>query len=161
MPNTMRWRYGETNPVMLPVLAGQVVEIGDLLYLDGDNVKSAVNIPDQGTEATNQEFLHHNFVGIAMQSTSGLAAGSMRVATTGVFEMNCNAATFEVGDLLAGQENAAGDGLEAQLVVSTNVEYMAIGRCVKPVPVAAGKVLMSMVSTIVHGGPQAPALGPS
>jgi len=31
MPNTMRWRYGETNPVMLPVQLGYVIEIGDLL----------------------------------------------------------------------------------------------------------------------------------
>ncbi len=39
MANTMRWRYGETNPIMIPVLVGYVIEIGDLVYLDTGTAK--------------------------------------------------------------------------------------------------------------------------
>jgi hypothetical protein len=31
MANVMRWRYGETNPVMMPVDAETVVEIGPVV----------------------------------------------------------------------------------------------------------------------------------
>ena len=51
MANTMRWRYGDTNPVMLPVDSATVIEIGDLVYLDTDDAKPASAQADQGTEA--------------------------------------------------------------------------------------------------------------
>ena len=41
MSDKMRWRYGETNPVVAEVDSTTVIEIGDLLYLDGDDVKPA------------------------------------------------------------------------------------------------------------------------
>jgi len=157
MSNTMRWRYGDTNPVMLPVDAGQVVEIGDFMYLDGDNAKPISSHPDQGTQTANQEFLHDNFVGVAMQSTSGLATESIRVATSGVFEFECLTATFEVGDLLGGQEEGTGSRLHAQVVAGVATENLAVGRCVKRVPIAAGNVLVDIVSTVIRGGPQAAA----
>ena len=34
MSDNMRWRYGETNPVIIPVNSASVIEIGDLVYLD-------------------------------------------------------------------------------------------------------------------------------
>src|SRR3954466_1580321 len=37
MSNTMRWRYGDTCPVMLPVDSATVIEIGDMLFLDTDD----------------------------------------------------------------------------------------------------------------------------
>ena len=37
----MRWRYGDTNPVVAAVDLETVIEIGDLLWLDGDNAKPA------------------------------------------------------------------------------------------------------------------------
>ena len=32
MSNVMRWRYGDTNPVVLPVASSTVIEIGDFVY---------------------------------------------------------------------------------------------------------------------------------
>ena len=157
MSNTMRWRYGETNPVMLPVSVGTAVEIGDLLYLDGDNVKPASSQSDQGTLAGNQETFHDNFVGIAMQCASGTATETIRVATSGVFEFTCFPATFEVGDLRGAAEDGAGLQLEAQAVLGVATENLALGRCVKRAPVASDKVLIDIVSTVVRGGAQAAA----
>jgi hypothetical protein len=47
MADTMRWRYGETNPVLVPVDSRTVIEIGDLVYLDTDDAKPASAQADQ------------------------------------------------------------------------------------------------------------------
>ena len=67
MANTMRWRYGDTNPVVLPVDSATVIEIGDLVYLDTDDAQPAARRPTSGTEAANQELFHDKFAGVAMQ----------------------------------------------------------------------------------------------
>ena len=58
MANTMRWRYGDTSPVMLAVDSATVIEIGDLLWLDVDDAKPASAQGDQGSEGANQQLLH-------------------------------------------------------------------------------------------------------
>ena len=61
MADTLRWRYGETNPIVLPVDSATVIEIGDLVYLEIDDVRPASSLADQGTEAQNQEAFHDQF----------------------------------------------------------------------------------------------------
>ena len=70
MANTMRWRYGDTSPVMLAVDAATVIEIGDMVYLDTDDAKPASAQADQGTESGNQQLFHDLFAGMSMQRTS-------------------------------------------------------------------------------------------
>jgi hypothetical protein len=157
MANTMRWRYGETNPVMMPVLAGNVVEIGDLVYLDEASAKSASAQADGGTLAANQEGLHDKFLGVAMQASPLESTAPIRVATSGVFEFDCLSATFEMGALLGAKEDALGTLLENQTVIGVATPNLAVGRCVKRVFPAGVKVLLEIVSTVVRGGPQAMA----
>ena len=52
MANTMRWRYGETNPVVLPVDSATVIEIGDLLYLDTTAKPAGVLTPGHSPAPT-------------------------------------------------------------------------------------------------------------
>ncbi len=40
----MRWRYGDTNPVVAAVDADTVIEIGDLLWQDIDDAKPATSL---------------------------------------------------------------------------------------------------------------------
>ena len=47
----MRWRYGDTNPVVAAVRADTKIEIGDLLYLDGSHAKPV----DDGTSITSRQ----------------------------------------------------------------------------------------------------------
>ncbi|MCA9239024.1 MAG: hypothetical protein KDA37_02440 [Planctomycetales bacterium] len=157
MANKMRWRYGDTNPVQLEVDASTAVEIGDLVYQNTNLALPASELADQGTPALNQEMFHDAFAGVAMQCSPAGEAGPVRVATTGVFEFDCDAATFEVGDLIAVAENAAGDALEDQKVIATGSEPTAIGRCVRRAPNAVSTVLVDVVSTLVKGGVQAAA----
>jgi len=155
MADVMRWRYGETNPIVLPVESETVIEIGDLVYLDTDDAKPASAQVDQESESTNQALFHSKFAGVAMQRSRSGDVEPIRVATTGVFEMTCASATFEVGTLVGPSENGAGDALENQKVksVTTNVSR-AIGRVAKRVNPADAKVLIDVVSSVMYGGPQ-------
>ncbi len=67
MSDKMRWRYGDTNPVVAAVDAATVIEIGDLVYQDTDDAKPASSQADQGTETANQELFADKFLGVAMQ----------------------------------------------------------------------------------------------
>jgi len=155
VPNSMRWRYGDTTPVMLPVDAATVIEIGDLVYLDTDDAKPASSQADQGTEAANQEFFHDRFAGVAMQASRTGDTQSIRVASTGVFEFDCPSATFEVGAFVGADENGAGNALEDQKVASVATPNLAVGRCAKRLNPAGTRVLVDVESTVLKGGPQA------
>jgi len=157
MANMMRWRYGDTNPVVLPVDSGQTVEIGDLVYLEVDDARPISNLPDQGTLIANQEAMHDKFLGVAMQASEVGSATSIRIATSGVFELQCMAETFEIGDLVGGHEDGTGTQLLSQTIEGVATENLAIGRCAKRVPTAANKVLVDIASAITRGGPQAAA----
>jgi hypothetical protein len=157
MANKMRWRYGDTNPVMLPVAADTVIEIGDLVYQESGAALPASSQEDFGTEAANQEGFHDAFAGVAMQASPEGASDSIRVATSGVFEFDCGSATCDVGDLLGVDEAASGTALEDQVVVKVATANLAIGRSAKRVNPAATRVLVDVVSTIMRGGPQAVA----
>jgi hypothetical protein len=154
MSNTMRWRYGDTCPVMLPVDSATVIEIGDLVYLDTDDAKPASAQTDQGTEISNQQMLHDVFAGVAMQASRAGDTQPIRVATTGVFEFDCLSTTLEVGDLLGSDENVAGVALLNQTVAKVATANAAVGRCAKRVNPAGTRALVDIVSSVLKGGAQ-------
>ena len=96
MSDKMRWRYGDTNPVVAAVDSGTVIEIGDLIYQDTDDAKPASSQADQGSETANQELFADNFLGVAMQRSRSGDTDPVRVATTGAFEFDCPSGTFEL-----------------------------------------------------------------
>ena len=152
MSDKMRWRYGDTNPVVAAVDSGTVIEIGDLVYQDTDDAKPASSQADQESETANQELFADNFLGVAMQRSRSGDTDPIRVATTGVFEFDAPSGTFELGDLMGADENAAGDGLLDQQVASVSASKYAIGRVAKRVPTAATSVLVDVRSTVMTGG---------
>ena len=54
MTNVMRYRYGEENPRLFAVDSSTVIEIGDLLWLDTDDVKPASDLTWNTDLATTQ-----------------------------------------------------------------------------------------------------------
>lgn len=155
MGNSMRWRYGDANPVTAPTSSADAIEIGDLLYQASGVAKPASAQTDQGTAAANQAVLHQNFLGVAMQASPAGSDAPIRVATTGVFEFDCASATFDIGDGLGPAENSGGDALENQVVASVADQMsLAVGRCAKRVNPAGTRVLVDVVSVIAKGGPQ-------
>ena len=157
MANTMRWRYGETNPIMMPVLAGTIVEIGDIVYLDSGTAKPISEQSDQGSLAANQEAMHDQFLGVAMQaSLSEMPIRSVWLPPE-CLNSTCASATFEIGDLLGGTEEGTGTELMDQELIGVATANLAVGRCTKRVNPAGTKVLVDIISTVLRGGPQAAA----
>jgi hypothetical protein len=154
MADLLRWRYGETNPVVLPVDSATVIEIGDLVYLDTDDAKPASAQADQSSKGANQELFHDKFAGVAMQRSRAGDTQPIRVATSGVFEFACGSGTFEVGQLFGAEEQANGTQLENQKIDDVATGNLAIGRCRKRVNPADTKVLVEIFSTVSRGGPQ-------
>ena len=66
-----------------------------------------------------------------MQRSRSGETAPIRVATTGVFEFDCPSGTFELGDLVGADENAAGDALLNQQVAKVAASQYAIGRVAK------------------------------
>ena len=142
---------------LAPVATDTVIDIGDLVWLDTDEAKPASALTDQESEAANQEAFHDAFLGVAMQRSADGDTDDIRVATTGVFEYVTPSGTFELGDLLGMDEAASGTALEDQQIDAVATANLAIGRCARRVAANDTKVLVSIQSTILYGGPQAAA----
>lgn len=162
MSDKMRWRYGDTNPVVAAVDSASVIEIGDLLYLDTDDAKPASAMSDLGTDAQNQEGFCNKFLGVAMQRSKSGETTPIRVATKGVFEFDCPSGTFEIGDYVAPDGNADASALLDQQVEKVGVfdagaivAKRAIGKVAKRVSAAATTVLVDIRSTVMYGGVEA------
>jgi hypothetical protein len=153
MANKMRWRYGDTNPVLVPVAEFVAIEIGDLVMLTSGNAEPASDLADTGTEAGNQEAFHDLFIGVAMQQSRSGDTAPIRVATTGVFEFDCASATIALGAFVGADEDGTGSMLQPQVVAAVATANLAIGRVEKAIA-AATSVLVRIVSTVNLGGPQ-------
>ncbi len=152
MSDKMRWRYGDTNPVVAAMDSDTVIEIGDLVLLNTDDAKPASMLVDQGTKAANQAAFAATFLGVAMQRSRSGENTPIRVATTGVFEFDCASGTFELGDMVGLDENAAGNALLNQQVAKVTAAADAVGRVAKRQPVAGTSVLVDIRSTVMTGG---------
>ena len=152
MTDKMRWRYGDTNPVIAAVDAATVIEIGDLVYQETDDVRPASSQADQNTKEANQELFVTKFLGVAMQRSRAGETAPIRVATTGVFEFDCPSGTFELGKLMGVNENAAGTALLNQQAITVVQANRAIGRVAKREATAAISVLVDVRSTVMTGG---------
>lgn len=152
MTDKMRWRYGDTNPVVAAVDSATVIEIGDLVWQDTDDAKPASGQPDHGSETGNQEAMAQTFLGVAMQRSRSGETAPVRVATTGVFEFDCSSDSFELGNMVGAKENATGDALLNQQVTKVGESRYAIGRIAKRQPTATTNVLVDIRSTIMTGG---------
>jgi hypothetical protein len=149
----MRWKYGDTKPSMFAVDSATVIEIGDAVYLNTDDVLPASDLAWTGLNAS-QEALVDVFAGIAMQRSRAGDTDNIRVATAGVFEMLMASATAEVGDLFGADDNSTPDGLLTQQVIAVTDAARAYGVCSVRLASAATSILIEITSTIMRGGIQ-------
>jgi hypothetical protein len=157
----MRWRYGDTNPVVAAVDADSVIEIGDLLWLDVDDAKPACRVGEIAYAETDGApdlagAFAARFLGVAMQRSRKGDEAPIRVATSGVFEFDCEPMNANLGDLI-GAVMAKGDVLANQGVEKVNTQQplprheYAIGR-VDKYGSKVTSVLVRINSTIMCGG---------
>jgi len=154
MSDKMRWRYGDTNPVVAAVDSATVIEIGDLVWQDTDDAKPASMLTvlsyqcdDFRPEAEDyQKIFANNFLGVAMQRSRSGDTAPVRVATTGVFEFDCPSGTFELGELIG---PAVGNTLKDQQVVKVFDPKLAIGLVAKLEHEPTTKVLADIRSKVM------------
>jgi hypothetical protein len=126
------------------------VNIGDLMYHDGNDAKPASSQADAASEAANQAVFAPKFLGVAAErKLSTDAAGDIDVALDWVGEMPCASAAYEVGDFVTVVEAASGTALENQKLTKTNDPQLAIGYCVKREGSAVTTVRVRLVSRAV------------
>jgi hypothetical protein len=152
MSDKMRWRYGDTNPVVAAVDSATVIEIGDLVWQDTDDAKPASSFAWTTDLATTRAGFAAKFLGVAMQRSRSGDTAAIRVATTGVFDFDCASAAFELGDLVGNEANAAANGLLDQDVAKVSLAAQAFGRVAKRQPTAGTSVLIDIRSTVMTGG---------
>ena len=149
--DVMRWRYGETDPILAAVDSGTVIEIGDLVWLDTDDAKPASDFTWDSDTATTQDSFVDSFLGVAMQRSRSGDTDPIRIATRGMFEFVCASAAFEIGDLI-GPAKASGNALEDQKAVAVTDPARGLGHVAKREASAVTKVLVEIVSNVMHGG---------
>jgi len=149
MADVFRLRHEDTDRVAGAVDSATVIEIGDLLYLDGDDLKPASSQSDQASEEANQAVFASRFAGVAMQASDAGDTDTVRVAADGVFEFTCPSGTWEVGDLVGASENSGGDGLEDQQVEAVDRPELAIGFVAQREASAATSVKVRLASRVV------------
>lgn len=155
MANINRHKAGVTNPVTAAVDSATVIEIGDNLYLDTDDVKPASSLAAGSSLAATQETFHDSYIGIAAQQSQAGDTDPIRVDTEGDHEFPCDSATFEIGDYIGLAESSA-FAVEDQKVVKVASANLAIGRCSRR-GTSVTKVFVRIFSTVMLGGPQAAA----
>lgn len=154
MANSFLHRYGDARPRIYPVDLAEVIQIGDNLFYDTDDVKPFADAT-YGSLAVAQALSAGLYAGVANQAhaAAGLA-GNLTVLTAGVFQFTCASATFEVGDLVGADDNAGPTALVNQQVIQVYDARKAIGRVVERVGSAAEAVKVEIYPRL-----QGPAIG--
>lgn len=151
MSDKMRWRYGETNPVVAPVDAVTTIDVGDLVYLSSGKAKSASTIELDETVAETQAAFTAAFLGVAMQKSVAGSTAPVRVATSGVFEFDASADTYALGNLVGVYESAADAAPDNQKVAKVAATTAAVGRIARVESTASAVVLVDVHSVIMRG----------
>ena len=109
MSNRLRFRSGQVHLHKLRVDSGTVLEAGDVVYLDTDDVKPASDFPWTTDLATTQSAFAASFIGVThQQSASGDTDDvSVDLSPHAVYEFDVNSATYEVGDELGPDEQSS------------------------------------------------------
>lgn len=134
--NRLRFRSGQVHLRKVRVDADTVIAAGDLVWLDGNDVKSAADFPWTTNLANTQAAFTEKFLGIAHQQS---AAGqtdpiSVDVSPLSVYEFDAAAAAYEVGQPL-GPDESSGSLMNQQLEAA--VAASAVARAAEYAPSSA------------------------
>lgn len=142
---SMRHRYGQQMIVRAAVDSATAISMGDLLILDTDDAKPASSETwntDLGTTLSN---FNNRFLGIA-QADHAANSGAVLdfpvdISPMSVYEMDCDAETHEVGDMLT-LIKASGNALVPNQMKKTSTAGHACARCVRRDPTAQSRVMV-------------------
>jgi hypothetical protein len=146
MSSALRFRSGQVELHRLRVDSGTVLNPGDLVYLDTDDVKPASDLPFDTDLATTRGNFAAVFLGICHQASADgeTADVSVDLSPLSVYEYDCDSATFEVGSLLT--PDGDGTGLEAARLAKTTTAGVAIARAAEYKAAAATTIRAQFAS---------------
>lgn len=149
MANAYTYRHSGRTLQKFAVDSATVIEIGDAVYLDTDDVKPASSFTWDTNLATTQASFAAVFVGIAVESSaSGQTTDiNVDVSPVSVYEMTCTSDTYEVGAPL-GLAKAAGNALTNQTWEDA-VATSAVARAYKRTTTAGTKVELTVAPAYV------------
>lgn len=128
MADVMRFRHADPKGVIRqPVDSSTTIEVGDLLFLDTDDVKPASDRSSAVDETTAKQNFANNFAGVAMDASASGDTADIAVATKGVFEFGlASGATAEAFDLVSCEADTNGDVTADQNIETTSTNSEAI-----------------------------------
>lgn len=152
MADVLRYRRGDANPIEARVDSATVIQIGDCVFLDTNDVKPAADLTFGGL-GTAQELFRQTFLGVSESRSRALDTAKLKIDQGGVHEFICASATFNEMDLVGMDDNAGGTALENQTVIAVTDVSRAIGRVVRAEATAVTKVLVE-IKNMFSGGLQ-------
>lgn len=149
MANAYTYRHSGRTPVKFAVDSSTVIEIGDAVYLDTDDVKPASSFTWNTNLATTQGDFAAKFVGIAMESSASGQTSDINVdvSSTSVYEVACTSDTYEVGAPLGLAKDTGNNLLDQTWEDATGTS--AVARVYKRVTSAATKVEVTVAPAYV------------
>ena len=138
--------------------ASVTIEVGDLLWYTGDDVRPMSHSDIwTGTLAGSEGKAAEKFAGVAMSAKSSAVADKVRVACRGVFKFPLDAAaTAEIGDLVkVSRDGSSNFFLDQTVTKMTNTpanQGSAIGIVAQREATAVNDLLVEFQSSVVEGG---------
>jgi hypothetical protein len=151
MPHKLRFRSGQVELHRLRVDDETVLEPGDLVYLDTDDVKPAADFPFDTDLATTRGAFAAVFLGVCHQPSAEGESNdvSIDLSPLSVYEYEVDSATFEVGDLLAPDGDS--DEIVSQRLAKVASAAQAIARSAEYKASAATLLRMQFASAFHTG----------
>jgi hypothetical protein len=146
MSHQLRFRSGQVELHRLRVDSETVLEPGDLVYLDADDVKPASDFPFATDLAATRSQFAAVFLGVCHEySASGEAHDvSVDLSPLSIYEYEVDSALFEVGSLLAPDGDS--EQLAARRLAKVDNPAQAIARAAEYKAVAAGRLRVQFAS---------------
>ena len=155
MSDKMRWRYGDTNPVVAAVDADTVIEIGDLVWQDTDDAKPAGRLYVEPRQPGDDQARRLSPTSSWAWPCSGAAAARRRRSAwppPACSSSIAPAARSSWATWSGADGNAGGNALLNQQVAKVAASQHAVGRVAKRQAAATTSVLVDIRSTVMTGG---------
>ena len=146
MANVQRWRRS-SGIIRMPVDSAEEIEVGDMMYQEVNDARNADSFSyvSANLDGTQMNFAA-KFLGISMDRSDSGDTADIGIRNSGHFEMDCVAATFEVGDLVAPDDDATPDNLLDQQVIRIGEDDGGpIGRVVRRYGSNTTRVLIELM----------------
>lgn len=157
MANRLRFRSGQVHLHKLRVDAGTVLDAGDMVFLDSDDVKPASDFTWTTDLPSTQSAFAASFLGITHQQSAGGDSDDVSVDLSphSVYEFDVSPATYEVGDALGPDELSS--ALMNQQLEAVASGTLAIARAAEYKAASASTLRVTFASAFYTGSANANA----